>query len=100
MKAMPVLKHTAVGVVYGAAVGMTIAFIAISAIGGILQVAPCHGGPSPRTLERTIFGIVFGNLVLMPFVGPPSAVIGSVIGGTIGLVRSLLLAGKHPEAEC
>jgi hypothetical protein len=86
MKSTLILKNAAVGAAFGLILPIVIGVV----LGGILQLAPCYGGASSRSFaERTVGGMLFGAMAAAYF-ALPLIIVGSVIGGIVGLVRSFL----------
>ncbi len=95
---MLILRKIVFDSVIGALIGVATALLAGAVLGGILQVAPCHGGASSRSfLENTAGGVAFGLLLAMVYLFLPSAGVGFVIGGIYGIIRSLVGGRRNSD---
>jgi ABC-type Fe3+ transport system permease subunit len=89
VNAKVVFRKIAIGGACGAAMVPCVAFVVSVILGGIYQVAPCHGGDLHRSFTaKTIAGLMFGALGFTYYFALPSMLVGLIVGGICGAVSS------------
>jgi hypothetical protein len=77
-----------VGALIGATIGVYLALLAGVALGGLFQIAPCHGGAASRSVaERISYGAMFGLYLAGTFLALPAAVAGALVGVVVTAKR-------------
>jgi hypothetical protein len=79
-----VLKVILRGALNGVAIALAFLAVVGAALGGLYQVAPCHGGDAYRSgVELVVGGVIFGMLYCFLYYGLPAALLGALAGAGI-----------------